>query len=1493
MTVPSFKHRLCEVFSFLYFRLCNNLDMLDKKDTFFSLSVQLFTIPEIAKKTIITHDTVQIVMDTLTHVCCGLDYNYKNQLDSHHGIHNDYLGRIQIPFEYDKSKPKPQPLTFKQLNELKNNDKIYYYNDGFWSSFIFDSIKNTQGNIELIVRYPKWDTKKTVQFASDNIPLIYKYNGNFDDNDTKDNNNNNKPDIEMRNIEYSSYDSRPQTGYDAMLYSKNFMKKDELLKAFRFLKHSHTNIQKREWVLVNDLRYILNNDPVVPYILMDNSDILKLFMKLLSIFQNIGEMKRKISTHVEFEDKDWKKAFDISLQLFSICKIFYKYTYMMLGPYNDVDSNTNRDPNAYKNNKLKRIDYLTILQRNKVIKTIEDAIKYGLRFVDIKDYKLVTPFNDDDSKYEIEYEKLINVKIPDLDGYGSYTNCNIFRIDRDNVCMFTPLSRFITSLSIVWCQSTGKSFNELLNTITNNDNTTKNDVTTWLHEGIGILSIVSSIKSDLWKLNGSMCDNILYNYERTEFYNRMRGLDIGLLQYSLYYCNPSDFMNLIIYRHGVYYWFINKDTHKVLYEVKTGINNDDKEKALKFIKNEMNDELKHGWIHWCDHKRTLRMIENLLFIIITVTLSPLFRYVLHDKSQNTLTYDLLKYEIIQWLILNKMTFSEIKKKLNIDDDQDSPQLTHILKSIAIYEKPNKMESGKFSLKKECYNQVDPYFYKYNVEQRAKSNEILQKAIQKTRNNSNNNNNNDTKPNNNEFNFDVNHIKHTDKQRLKVYTTKWFGIILSCILHHKYVNDSHRYTTTMLDHALKIVGIMADMIKQNVYDNTDKKKLINNLTKEFDFRLTNKYDFNEQSKDIKKLFQGFGRNAGPQNNQHDLQSLFNFIGRAQNVGNADEVRRILEILNQRQPATFRNRIPNIFGFNRPGEAQSEVSTSDDDIDYDEGRDNNNNNNDTNTKTKTPPDQYAELSKLKYESILNKNQAGTNVISYLCLLICDKNVTDIKKDSVLLIKKILITLFEANINEINEIILKLWDPTPYLSKNNTPNKANKLDKKYLKRKKRAEKARKKAMNKMNKMKSQFMNKNENVLKKNRQKQIQEEQDELEGNGIGVSFECVVCRSRHNQHEMSLIGFARVSSILKRCNKERKAFENKSIDNNELNRVHPTFITFCGHSIHFSCYEKYMMQIHDKDANQAYYFAKETLRLKNNEFVCPYCKTISNILLPNISQHIQTIKMSKHTVDQFKLNKNYFVNKGMTNPELFAQKYLMNIDNINDINIDTQLVGEFLLRFDRVQYFKNENYALRTNSFLTKNICEIRKDETMLLYLPCNIANSIHYTIKSRCKEYELYTKKQRMDKFTRNKAMFNNLVTSMWSLIRLSNEHILIDKQKNDLSNYSNDNNNNGNNNDSTSNDNTKKADMLMNKLKQRFSNYSTIFKNNKLKQNLFTKNGMDILYNTSLGRMSKLLNTDDYDGDNDVDMKDNVINEYKLLASIKRFTKKAVKRVCFF
>ncbi|ETO11800.1 hypothetical protein RFI_25577 [Reticulomyxa filosa] len=251
-----------------------------------------------------------------------------------------------------------------------------------------------------------------------------------------------------------------------------------------------------------------------------------------------------------------------------------------------------------------------------------------------------------------------------------------------------------------------------------------------------------------------------------------------------------------------------------------------------------------GWIHWCNNRQTLQMVENLLVKLIQLSSEP--QYCVYHTKTSPREQRYLEYQLIHWLALRNTVYSELQRKVRLANEK--LDLTAILQRIADYEEPQATESGKFRLKDEYYAYVNPYFHRYTL---VETRQVLALLDTKLKHETVQDKKKEHKHLPCTLQWPT--VAYSDNEGLELLGTAWMGILWTCLLHHVLVNDTKRFTQNTFTYCLRLITLAVDTLCCGKIKREDKLfgRIVKNLTTRFDFRLTNGFDNCQQAEVIKQ------------------------------------------------------------------------------------------------------------------------------------------------------------------------------------------------------------------------------------------------------------------------------------------------------------------------------------------------------------------------------------------------------------------------------------------------------------------------------------------------------------------------------------------------------------------------------------------------------------------------------------------------------------------
>ncbi|ETO18288.1 hypothetical protein RFI_18989, partial [Reticulomyxa filosa] len=412
---------------------------------------------------------------------------------------------------------------------------------------------------------------------------------------------------------------------------------------------------------------------------------------------------------------------------------------------------------------------------------------------------------------------------------------NLFRSDRDRVSLCLPLSRFIVHFVAMYCQSCGQTFADVVAHIKcqrddDNDNNNNDDnddqkeresdineamkqnrwektvdklVGVYTDQFMQIMSFVSQVNSGLWDVHHQNPSAMISNYINGGSISRLKQVDFGGLCQVLEYVKPAHFITKLIYFFQLHDWFAA-----------------DSVVTIKSEEQELSDNFESGWMHWCNSAQTLRLSEELFLILIQFISEPKFRICHNTFSKYYCQHNLvdedarwLEYEIIHLLACQSFSISElcVLSGMPLEQEWEQMDFTHILQRVAIREPPQDATPTKFRLKDEYFALVNPYFLKYSQRDRQRVVSAILVAIQHCP---------PSPPSlSDQTDSNAGHYKlsrrqwptveYSDERRLALLGTSWMAVMWTCTLHHAFVNDTTRFTSSLFVRCLRLVALAVE------------------------------------------------------------------------------------------------------------------------------------------------------------------------------------------------------------------------------------------------------------------------------------------------------------------------------------------------------------------------------------------------------------------------------------------------------------------------------------------------------------------------------------------------------------------------------------------------------------------------------------------------------------------------------------------------------------
>ncbi|GMF32645.1 unnamed protein product [Phytophthora fragariaefolia] len=119
-----------------------------------------------------------------------------------------------------------------------------------------------------------------------------------------------------------------------------------------------------------------------------------------------------------------------------------------------------------------------------------------------------------------------------------------------------------------------------------------------------------------------------------------------------------------------------------------------------------------------------------------------------------------------------------------------------------------------------------------------------------------------------------------------------------------------------------------------------------------------------------------------------------------------------------------------------------------------------------------------------------------------------------------------------------------------------------------------------------------------------------------------ECAMCHSVNSENSfMCYVGFAQCSPVLSRLNGgSHGQFLSTPMDEMHVGEDIPVHVRLCGHSVHHTCWESYHTSQFQRAITGGHHrHALNAVDVTKKEFLCPLCKSISNVLIPTTTDEV----------------------------------------------------------------------------------------------------------------------------------------------------------------------------------------------------------------------------------------------------------------------------------
>ncbi|GAA5876736.1 hypothetical protein JCM16303_006269 [Sporobolomyces ruberrimus] len=210
-----------------------------------------------------------------------------------------------------------------------------------------------------------------------------------------------------------------------------------------------------------------------------------------------------------------------------------------------------------------------------------------------------------------------------------------------------------------------------------------------MEQPLRVIVLVAQVRAGLWVRNGFGVRAQQLHYKEYSLRENTYDQDLFFLQNSLVILDPSQVFASIMDRFDLTSWLIEgKDEHKVFEPI-----------------------------------QAMAMTEELLSLLIALVSDPTCTKPLTDSEA-------LRRELVHYLALGPCVYSDLLRRIS-ERFGDDPSMDRILSEISHFKPPTGTnDQGTYSLRDECYDDVDPYFSRYTRNQREEVDKIVRDQLRK-------------------------------------------------------------------------------------------------------------------------------------------------------------------------------------------------------------------------------------------------------------------------------------------------------------------------------------------------------------------------------------------------------------------------------------------------------------------------------------------------------------------------------------------------------------------------------------------------------------------------------------------------------------------------------------------------------------------------------------------------------------------------------------------
>ncbi|KAI9318249.1 hypothetical protein BX666DRAFT_1936511 [Dichotomocladium elegans] len=426
---------------------------------------------------------------------------------------------------------------------------------------------------------------------------------------------------------------------------------------------------RRYFNAFSDLRYILEVGLLKPVIAQDPV-YLREFLELISLFQAMNPQVCQKDTHVEYESEIWVNAFNVTLQIAKCSRAFAEC-------YSAIKDDKDRI----------RTSQILVRAIARILKALDEwgphQQQQELSGADTTEKPPIQVPATANCKYH-------TVNLPYL---GDISVVN-YDISVEPVSFHHPLHWLLACVleTVTWLDNDlvaqagwEEGFVHAIQMFSPQAQTLLQRV---LDYPIRTLAFSSQIRAGVWVRNGYNIRNQVHHYRDISLRETTYDSDIFLLQFAFVSIDPNLVLVTLMDRFDLIDWFKGETQHKQY-----------------------------------DSTQATFMVEEMLYLLIVCASE-------RSNATHASITEKIRREIIHHLCLGPSVYSELTKRIP-ERFAEKLEFDQILNEVALYRPPTSlMDSGRYELRDEYYDCIDPYFWHYSRNNRGEAETALRERWKK-------------------------------------------------------------------------------------------------------------------------------------------------------------------------------------------------------------------------------------------------------------------------------------------------------------------------------------------------------------------------------------------------------------------------------------------------------------------------------------------------------------------------------------------------------------------------------------------------------------------------------------------------------------------------------------------------------------------------------------------------------------------------------------------